>query len=336
MHLRAPAPTPRMPELKSNYRPAWWLPGAHLPTIWGKKGRRQPPVHDRVERWSTPDSDHISIARAGHISPDRPHLVVLHGLEGTTRSNYAQGLLAQARARGWSADLMLFRCCDGEINNQRRMYHSGETTDLDFVVRTLVAENPGISLRLVGVSLGGNVLMKWLGEQGESLVSNVRRAAGVSVPFDLAAGSRFLECTLGQKYVDHFMKSLKAKTCAKRQDYPDLCDWARLEQARTFWDFDDIATGPVHGFTGALDYYTQSSSMSFLHRIRRQTLLFSAEDDPFLPSSVLDKVRKIANSNDFLSFEFSKQGGHVGWTEGPPWAPRYYMEERVLCWLDSE
>ena len=325
-----------MTELLSTFRPAWWLPGAHLPTIWGKKGRRQAQVHERVERWTTPDGDHISIARAGIITSGRPHLLVLHGLEGTTRSNYAQGLLAKARSMGWSADLMLFRSCDGEVNNARRLYHSGETTDLDFVVRTLVSRHPDVSLRLIGVSLGGNVLLKWLGEQGESFVSNVARAAAVSAPFDLAAGSRYLECTLGQKYVDHFMVTLKAKTLAKRARFPDLCDWAKLHSARTFWEFDDFVTGPVHGFADALDYYTKSSSINRLTDIRRPTLLFNAEDDPFLPADVLDRVRKLATINDFLHFEFTKRGGHVGWVEGSPWAPRYYMEEKVIAWLNGE
>ena len=261
---------------------------------------------------------------------------MLHGLEGTTRSNYAQGLLAKARSMGWSADLMLFRGCDGEVNDARRLYHSGETTDLDFVVRTLVSRHPDVSLRLIGVSLGGNVLLKWLGEQGESFVSNVARAAAVSAPFDLAAGSRYLECTLGQKYVDHFMVTLKAKTLAKRARFPDLCDWAKLHSARTFWEFDDFVTGPVHGFADALDYYTKSSSINRLTDIRRPTLLFNAEDDPFLPADVLDRVRKLATINDFLHFEFTKRGGHVGWVEGSPWAPRYYMEEKVIAWLNGE
>lgn len=325
-----------MPELDSTFRPAWWLPGAHLPTVWGKKGRRQAQVHERVERWTTPDGDHISIARAGIIGSGRPHLVVLHGLEGTTRSNYAQGLLAKARSMGWSADLMLFRSCDGEVNNARRLYHSGETTDLAFVVRTLVSRHPDVSLRLIGVSLGGNVLLKWLGEQGESLVSNVVRAAAVSAPFDLAAGSRYLECTLGQKYVDHFMVTLKAKTIAKRAMFPDLCDWAKLDSAKTFWEFDDFVTGPVHGFSDALDYYTKSSSLKLLTSIRRPTLLFNAENDPFLPAQVLDRVRKLASRNEFLHFEFTRTGGHVGWVEGSPWAPRYYMEEKVIAWLNGE
>ena len=325
-----------MPELTSTYQPAWWLPGAHLPSIWGKKGRRHALVHDRIERWATPDGDHLSVARAGLVSAGKPHLLILHGLEGTVRSNYVQGLMAQARRRGWSADLLIFRGCDGDINNQRRLYHSGETTDIDFVVRELIAGHPDISLRLVGVSLGGNVLLKWLGEQGEALPSNVVRAAGVSVPYDLAVGSRFLEWWLGQLYVDHFMKSLKEKTRAKRTHFPDLCDWTRLDNARTFWDFDDAVTGPVHGFSGALDYYSKSSSIHFLPDIRRPTMLLNAKDDPFLPADVLDRVRNISQNNNFLNTEFTRRGGHVGWTEGPIWSPRYYMEEKVMKWLNDE
>lgn len=326
-----------MPVLASSYRPAWWLPGPHLPTVWGKKARRQPQVHDRIERWTTPDGDHLSLARLGTIDAGRrPHLLILHGLEGTTSSTYAQGLLARAQSVGWSADLMLFRSCDGEINNQRRMYHSGETTDLDFVVRTLVSQHPQLDLRLVGVSLGGNVLIKYLGEQGDALVPNITRCAGISVPYDLAAGSRHLECFMGQRYVNHFMKSLKAKTFAKRSLFPDLCEWDRVAKTRTFWEFDDLVTGPVHGFVDALDYYTRSSSILVIDKIRRPTLLFSAEDDPFLPVSVLDRVRKIAAHNEFLHIEFSRRGGHVGWIEGSPFAARYYMEARVINWLNGE
>jgi hypothetical protein len=324
-----------MPELQSQYRPAWWLPGTHLPTIWGKKGRHQPAVHDRIERLTTPDGDRLSIARAGHVQPGVPHLLVLHGLEGTVRSNYAQGLMAQARRRGWSADLMLFRSCDGELNRARRLYHSGETTDLDFVVHSLVAAHPSIDLRIVGVSLGGNVTLKWLGEQGDALPANVTRAAGVSVPYDLAEGSRYLEHGLGPLYVAHFMKGLRAKTLAKLEKYPDLCDRDALMRARTFWEFDDVVTGPVHGFTGADDYYFRSSSIRYLSGIRRPTLLFNAVDDPFLPPAVLDRVRDGAKSNDYLYLEFPRRGGHVGWIEGQPWSPRFYMEERVTSWLAS-
>ncbi|MBM3906911.1 MAG: alpha/beta fold hydrolase [Gemmatimonadetes bacterium] len=325
-----------MPEVVSAFRPAWWLPGAHLPTIWGKKGRKQAQVHERIERWETPDGDHLSLARLGAPAPDQRHLLVLHGLEGTVASNYAQGLLAQAKARGWSADLMLFRGCDGMVNRARRLYHSGETTDLDFVVRRLAASTPGIRLSIAGVSLGGNVLLKWLGEQTEAVPSIVHRAAAVSAPFDLAAGSRNLECFMGQLYVDHFMKSLKAKTLVKRTAYPDLCDWARLSTSKTFWEFDDAVTGPVHGFVDAADYYTRSSSINFLNTIRIPTLLMNAEDDPFLPKAVLDRVRNSFSDSQFVHYEFTSRGGHVGWVEGSPFAPRYYMEERVINWLNHE
>ena len=325
-----------MPELTSDYRHSWWLPGAHLPTIWGKKVRRQAPVHSHIERWPTPDGDHLSIARAGTIGSGQPHVLVLHGLEGTIRSNYAQGLMAQALKQGWSADLMLFRACDGEINSQRRMYHSGETGDLDFVVRTLVEQHPDIDLRPVGVSLGGNVLMKWLGERGEALASNIKRAAAVSAPYDLGAGSRYLEHGLGPQYVAHFLKSLKKKTLAKRGRYPDLCDWHRMMRARTFWEFDDAVTGPVHGFAGADDYYGRSSSIQYIGKIRIPTLLFAATNDPFVPPSVLQQVRKVSTDNEFLFVDFTRDGGHVGWTSGPPWNQHYYMEERVIRWLGGE
>lgn len=290
-------------------------------------------MHDRIERWTTPDNDHVSIARVGVVQPGVPHLLVLHGLEGTVRSNYAQGLLAQAAKRGWSADLMLFRSCDGVLNDARRLYHSGETTDLDFVVRTLIGQHHDIDLRIVGVSLGGNVTLKWLGERGSQLQPNVSCAAGVSVPYDLAAGSRFLEQGLGPLYTAHFMKSLRSKTLAKLDRYPDLCDREALVRAKTFWEFDGSITGPVHGFVDAQDYYTKSSSIHFLGEIRLPTLLFSAFDDPFLPSSTLEDVRVIAKSNDYLHLEFTNRGGHVGWVEGPPWAPRFYMEDSVVEWL---
>lgn len=303
--------------------------------MFGKLVRKQPAAHDRIERWQTPDGDHLSIARMGRIREGVPHLLILHGLEGTVRSNYAQGMLQLARARGWSGDLMLFRGCDGELNAQRRMYHSGETTDIGFVVQQLLAAHPAIDLRLVGVSLGGNVMLKWLGEQHDALPSNVTRAAAVSAPFDLAAGSRFLERGFSRLYVRHFMKSLKAKTRAKLERFPDLCDVEAMERAVTFWEFDDAVTGPVHGFRDAEDYYTQSSSIHFLDRVRVPTLLLNAVDDPFLPPSALERVERIARGRPELRVEFTPKGGHVGWVAGSPTDPIYWMEGRIICWLDD-
>lgn len=322
-----------MPELISKFTPAWWLPGPHLPTIWGKIARRRPPAHDRLERLATPDGDHLTLVRMGTVTPGVPHLLILHGLEGTVSAKYAHGMFVEARRKGWSADMLMFRSCDGEINSARRFYHSGETTDLDFVVRTLVERHPGLKLVLCGVSLGGNVLLKWLGEQGTDVPAQIGAAVAVSVPYDLEAGARLLERGFARVYARHFLKTLIAKAFQKLERYPDLCDARRLRHARTFFEFDDLLTGPLHGFAGAHDYYERSSSIHYLEAIRVRTLLLSAWNDPFLPKDVLAAVRNIARGNEYLFVEFPQAGGHVGWVAGHPWSQRYYMEERVVEWL---
>lgn len=316
------------------FRPAWWLPGAHLPTIWGKFGRRVPPAHDRIERWRAPDGEELSVVRVDPPTPGAPLLAIFHGLEGTVRSTYAQGLLHAARARGWGAAMLLWRTCDGRIPDRPRLYHSGETVDADFFLRQLVAERPGRPLLCTGVSLGANVLLKWLGEQGQELPPEVRRAAAVSTPFDLAAGSRFLERGLSRVYSWHFVRSLQRKAEAALVKHPTLpVDRARLARARTLREFDDRFTAPVHGFQGADDYYARSSSIHFLSRIGVPTLLLSAADDPFLPPIVLDHVRRIAQSNPRLEVQFTARGGHVGWVMGSPWSAQYYLDSRVPDWL---
>jgi predicted alpha/beta-fold hydrolase len=322
-----------MPEIVSKFKPAWWLPGPHLSTIWGKMVRKRPPVHDRLERVETPDDDHVTLVRMGTITAGVPHLFILHGLEGKITAKYAHGMLDEARKRGWSGDMLMFRACDGEINSARRFYHSGETTDLDFVLRGLIAEHPDVHLVMCGVSLGGNVLLKWLGEQGQNVPGQIKRAAAVSTPFDLEAGARLMERGFARVYVRHFLNTLVAKTVEKLKLYPDLCDIDKLRAARTFFEFDDLLTGPVHGFTGAHDYYARSSAIHFLDRVRVPTLLMNAWNDPFLPRSVLESVRDIATRNLALFVEFPATGGHVGWVAGPPWSQRYYMEERVVEWL---
>lgn len=330
-----PHPDETMPELISKFKPAWWLPGPHLPTIWGKLARPRAAAHDRIERLTTPDGDHVTLVRMGTIAAGTPHLLILHGLEANISAKYAHGMLAEARAAGWSGDLLMFRSCDGEINSARRFYHSGETTDLDFVVHTLIARHPALRLVVCGVSLGGNVLLKWLGEQGKKVPAQVERAAAVSVPFDLEAGARLMEHGFARVYVRHFLATLVAKAIEKIERYPDLCDIAKLQSARTFFEFDDVLTGPLHGFAGAHDYYRQSSSIHFLDDIRVPTLLLSAWNDPFLPQQVLVAVRNIARRNQYLFVEFPLTGGHVGWVAGQPWSQRYYMESRVVEWLSG-
>ncbi|HEY2850688.1 MAG TPA: alpha/beta hydrolase [Gemmatimonadaceae bacterium] len=322
-----------MPELISKFEPAWWLPGPHLPTIWGKMARRREPAHDRLERLATPDGDHVTLVRMGRMTAGVPHLFILHGLEATISAKYAHGLFAEARKRGWSADMLMFRSCEGEINSARRFYHSGETSDLDFVLRTLIAREPAAKLLVCGVSLGGNVVLKWLGEQGKDVPAQVERAAAVSVPFDLEAGASRLERGFARVYGRHFLTTLVAKTIRKLERYPDLCDIGRLRRVKTIFEFDDLVTAPLHGFDGAHDYYRRSSSILYLDQVRVPTLLLSAWNDPFLPQEILASVRNIAKGNQSLFVEFSQTGGHVGWVSGPPWAERYYMESRVVEWM---
>ena len=320
------------------YTPAWWVPGAHLQTMWGKL-RRTPLVPTRLERWTTPDDDEINIHRLDAAPGGRaytPRLLLLHGLEGTIRSHYLQGTLSQARARGWPADVLIFRGCGGELNRARRMYHSGETTDVDFVARRLVRENPGQPLVAVGFSLGGNVLLKWLGE-GRALPEQLRAAAAVSVPYDLERGARHIETGFSRVYTRHFLRSLREKAERKLASRPGLYDGDQLRRARTLYDFDEAVTAPLHGFESARDYYSRSSSLQFLTGIRIPTLLISALDDPFLPRDVADTVVEVARKNSKLVVEFWKQGGHVGFVSGrSPFHSHYYAEERVLEFLASE
>jgi uncharacterized protein len=324
--------------LSHHYTPAWWIPGPHLRTLWGKFFRRTEPLPLRRERWDTPDGDFLDVVRLdppAHVDPAAaPRLLLLHGLEGTARSHYAQGTLAEARRRGWGADLLVFRSCGGELNRARRFYHSGETTDVAMVADRLAAEHPESPLLLAGYSLGGNVLLKYLGEGGRELPPQLRAAAAVSVPYDLERGSRHIARGFSRVYERHFLRSLQGKALGKLAAYPDLVPAERVAGLRTLWDFDDVVTAPVHGFAGASDYYTRSSSIHFLAAIRTPTLLLSARDDPFLPVAVLDEVRAIAERNPALEVEFIDRGGHVGFISGrAPWRPFYYAEWRVAEFL---
>lgn len=298
--------------------------------MWGKFFRPAHSLDARVERLEAPDGDFLDLVRTPG-SPAAPTLLLLHGLEGTPRSHYTSGTLARASARGWQANLLVFRSCGGELNRAARSYHSGETSDLDFVVRRLLAERPGAPLVLAGVSLGGNVLLKWLGEQGDALEGAVHGAVAVSVPFDLARSAAHMERGFARIYGWNFLKTLKVKALQKLDQHPGIADRDRILAARTLREFDDAFTSVVHGFRDATDYYAQSSSLQFLGRIRVPTLLLSARDDPFHPVQVLDDVAAIAATNPALHLEFPERGGHVGFLEGAhPWRTSNYAERRII------
>jgi predicted alpha/beta-fold hydrolase len=311
------------------YSPAWWIPGGHLQTLWGKLFRRQQPASTVLERWETPDGDFLELHRL--TAPlGAPRVLLLHGLEGTIRSHYAQGLLNEAARRGWGADLLIFRSCGSEPNRTRRFYHSGETTDAAFVLERITREHPTSPLAVAGVSLGGNVLLKLLGERGSDLPSQLKAAAAISVPFDLSRSATRINRGLSRIYQQFFLGSLRRKAHEKAGRFPDLAPIEKISALRTLEEFDNLITGPLHGFRDAQDYYEKSSSLRWLERIRLKTLLLSAADDPMLPPQVLDEVGAIAVRNQSLRLEFVQKGGHAGFIGGSlPWRPFYYAEYRV-------
>jgi predicted alpha/beta-fold hydrolase len=291
--------------------------------------RRDEPHATRVERLDTPDGDFLDIHHLD-AAPGAPLLVLLHGLEGGVRSHYIQGLLGEASRREWRAAVLIFRSCGEELNRARRFYHSGETSDLGFAIEHVTARYPDSPLLLAGVSLGGNVLLKFLGEQGTEVSQRIRAAAAVSVPFDLSRAARHIDKGFSKVYQRSFIQSLQSKAIAKLERFPDLVPKDRIQSIRTMNDFDDILTAPLHGFTDAEDYYARSSAIGWLDDISINTLLLSSVDDPFLPSQVLDDVRRVARNNPCLHIEFTPHGGHVGFVEGSnPFRPRYYLEKRV-------
>lgn len=316
------------------YRAAWWLPDPHSATIWGRLGRREPQAPTHTERWDTPDGDFVDLVRLpGARGDTSPRLLLLHGLEGGVHSHYVRALFREARSRGWAADLLLFRSCGSEPNRLPRSYHSGETGDPRWVLSQLIAAYPSAPIGLVGVSLGGNVLCKWLGEDGDALPRQVTGATAISVPFDLARASKRIGQGFGALYEHVFLRSLKPKALAKIRRHPELASLG-IAGVRTLWDFDDAFTAPVHGFADAADYYARSSSLPYLSRIARPTLLLSAVDDPFLPADVLDDVRQAVAAAPWVEAEFPARGGHVGFTAGArPWAPWYYAEWRAAEFL---
>jgi len=304
--------------------------------MWGKFGRKRPLLRLRFERWHTLDADQVTIGRLTAAAVDAPRLVLLHGLEGSERSHYIGGVLEEATRRGWGADLLLFRTCDGRSNDTRRSYHSGETTDLHMVVQRICREFPRAPLALVGVSLGGNVALKWLGEQADGLTPAMKAAVAVSAPFDLARSSQRIGQGVSRLYERNFLRSLRRKALAKIERYPDLASTDAVARARSLRAFDDAFTSVVHGFRDATDYYERSSSIHFLRSIRIPTLLLSARDDPFHPPDVLDDVRRIATSNPLLVPEFHDRGGHVGFVEGPsPRRASYYADRRIATFCEQ-
>jgi len=223
------------------------------------------------------------------------------------------------------------------LNRTKRFYHSGETGDVEFVINRIVSEFPRASLAVAGVSLGGNVLLRYLGERGSRLPSQLTAAVAISVPFDLSRSSKRINRGFSRLYQKFFLSSLKRKAREKARIFPDLAPLEQIDRLRTLADFDNLITGPLHGYHDADDYYARASSLPVLKDIRLSTLLLSAVDDPMLPPAVLTEVRDIARDNAFLHIEFLPRGGHAGFVAGSlPWRPFYYAEYRAAEFLAEQ
>jgi predicted alpha/beta-fold hydrolase len=284
----------------------------------------------RRERFDTPDGDFVDVDWYGG-RPGAPLLLVLHGLEGTIRSHYVGGLFRLAAARGWRAAVVYFRSCSGEVNRLPRFYHSGDTGDFDHVLRALTEREPALRVGAVGISIGGNVLLKWLGEQGETAPKSLAGAVAISVPFDLAACARVMDQGLQKRlYTASFMRSFRVKTRAKARAHPGVIDVESALRAQTFAAYDRAVTAPLHGFKDEVDYWTRASSGPYLARIQRSTLLISALDDPFIPPTSLPDPRALPPA---VRAEFVPHGGHVGFVEGRPWRATSWAERRAVDFL---
>lgn len=308
--------------IESEFVPAWWLKGPHSQTLWPVLLGRRPKPRLKRERIELPDGDFIDIDWTGR---GERLVLILHGLEGSSQSHYARGLLGALAGRGFRVGVVHFRGCSGPLNRLARNYHSGDTADLAYVVARVLERRGGRPLSLVGFSLGGNVLLKWLAENGAA--APVDAAVAVSVPFSLADVALRLERGGSRLYQWRLVSALKRKMRRKLKSRPVPPGVGSFAADRTFHQFDDHVTAPLHGFKGADDYYRRASCFPLLKRVGRPTLIIHALDDPFMTTAVVPEATDLSPQ---IRLEISARGGHVGFVAGAlPGRARYWLEERI-------
>jgi len=316
------------------FQPAWWLRNNHLQTIAAKYLAPRRPVATQAEMLALPDGDHLQLnwTEDPAAKPDQPIVVVLHGLEGNIDSHYAAGMLAALKKQGLIAVLMHFRGCNGAPNRLPRAYHSGDTDDLRYFIGQLQHRYPNRSLAAVGFSLGGNVLVKYAGEQHQQCP--LRAVVAVSAPLALAASARRINQGSSRIYQRYLLGRLKRSMLAKlkrHSDFPLPITAEQIHQLQSIEAFDNLLTAPLHGFQNAEEYYRLSSGKAFLRQLQVPTLLVHAADDPFLSAAVLPKATEMP---PWVSLLLSAKGGHVGFVSGVvPFKPTYYLEQHIPNYL---
>ncbi len=311
----------------SPFKPAWWLSGAHQQTIWANKIRPRPRVRLIRERIELDDGDFIDLD--WNDRQTGPLILVLHGLEGSSESNYAAGILRSFSQRGWTAVMMHFRGCSGEPNRLARRYHAGDTGDLATVLSLLVKRFPDKPVFAVGYSLGGNVLLKWLGETGDN--NPLTSAVSISVPYKLADCAERLNMGFSRFYQKILLDRLLHVTRKKYADRNEV-DLEMINRIRTIRDFDDQVTAPLHGFRDVDHYYDSASCFPYLKKISTPTLILHARDDPFMWPSTLPLQTDLA---DAVTMDLSPDGGHVGFVSGSPLRPVCWLEQRIPEFIDN-
>ena len=313
------------------YRAPRWLPGGHLQTLYPYLLRRLPgPRYKRVQ-WNTPDGDFIEVDWLP--GPDDAPLVILfHGLEGDSRSHYARALLQALRARGWCGAVAHFRGCSGTPNRLPRAYHSGDHAEINWILRRFADEHPHAARFAVGVSLGGNALLKWLAATRLEAANIILAAAAVSAPMDLSATGHILGQGFNRLYTRHFLQTLKPKFLAKLARFPGLYDGAALARARNLYEFDNVVTAPLHGFRDTEDYWTSASSKPDLPSIALPTLILNARNDPFHPGHNLPDASEVSSQ---VRLDFPDEGGHVGFVSGTFPGNLDWVPARLLAFFDE-
>ena len=321
------------------FKPATGLGNPHVQTLWGPLWRKAPALAHRRERLWLADGDFLDLDWHGPHAPATPLVVVLHGLTGSSTSHYVIGLQQALMEQGWASVAVNWRGCSGEPNLLPRSYHSGASEDLAEVIAHLRAQRPQAPLYAVGYSLGGNVLLKHLGETGAA--SQLQAAVAVSVPFRLDQCADRIGLGFSRVYQAHFMRAMLGYVKDKQRHFQHhghheglntLASLGPLENLRTFWDFDGRVTAPLNGFSDAHDYYQRSSSRYYLGENRTPTLIIHAQDDPFVFTHSLPEAGELSSQT---TLELHRHGGHVGFVDGSLRQPGYYLERRIPQWLAS-
>ena len=318
-----------------DFRAPWWLPGGNLQTIAAARLARAwqatRPLFRR-ERWETPDGDFIDVDVLSDAPARRGALVLFHGLEGSSQGHYSLAFADAARRAGLSFAVPHFRGCSGEPNRAPRAYHSGDHQEVGWILQRL-RERSQAPLRAVGISLGGNALLRWAQEAGAGAGATVQALAAVSAPVDLVAAGAAIDRGLNrQVYARMFLATMVPKALAMLQRHPGLFDGERVRRARTIFEFDDAFTAPVHGFAGALDYWARASAKPHLPRLQVPALLLNARNDPFVPGASLPTA---AQAGPRVTLWQPAHGGHVGFAAGPPPGHLAPLPRAVLRWFDS-